>query len=238
MAIADCGTFWYVSEVPPRDRWHEWVLEDASGAASLPEDADPIVRRRLVGLRPGLSIEGCRLTLEARDVHRAQIRSASFELDDEVIAALQPGDYLTLMRTGSGDLAVSAVRTRVLLFAAGALPVVPLGHGIRATALFPPHVDSCRSLEVDVRLSTRDDVRILKKGEDVAIGVWRACLLQRPDTMCPITYGVGVIGRETIPLDALKRAADRMYLEMREFERPALPRLTRLWTRLRGACGT
>ena len=236
MAMPACGTFHYVTSVPPRDRWGDWVVDDASGAKPDAADVDPLLDRRLVGLRPRLIVDGRRLTLHARDLPRASVRSASFDLDEDLLDMVRAGDRLVLIRTACADLGVSVLRDDALVFAAGALPALALGTGTHADAVFPPGIGPFACARGDVRLSTPEGDYILPIGQDVAVGHVRACLLQQPQLGIPGTLGVGAICGRSIPLAAVKRAAGRMTdLEMMGLRDESSPgRVRATASRIRG----
>jgi hypothetical protein len=93
------------------------TLEDQSGAEIVPQiesptswksgkrparpaGPDPLFDNRLVGLHPVVRISGSQLILQAAGRDRAQVRSASVELDRTLFEGLQTGDRIELVRTG------------------------------------------------------------------------------------------------------------------------------------------
>lgn len=121
-----CGTFDYAGVIPA-DGMRSWELEDQSEACAVPDDTYEQFKKRLVGLRPTLSVTDGRLVLEAESRERAVSAAASFELDPALLAVCLGGDHLYLSRTATADIGVSLLRGRELVFAVGAVTVMALG---------------------------------------------------------------------------------------------------------------
>ena len=152
MAIPPEGTFEYVVVVP--DRYGTVFscvaqLRKPSAAArwaarlSFGRHAQDTPCARLVGPNPILHVgdagptpnpdprnpatQRSRLTLTAAERQNASVAEASFILDQGVISALRPGDFLHTARTSCGRIGVSAIRSDQLVFAVEAITAVPLG---------------------------------------------------------------------------------------------------------------
>lgn len=197
MAIPLTGTFEYVAVIP-----------DHMGATfscdmllrPLTTDPRSNAPTRLVGPTPRLHVEDAgptpnpssrapasqrsRLRLIAADRRNASVAEASFVLDDGVISALRPGDLLHLVRTGCGNIGVSAIRCDQLIFAVGAITAVPLGCDVTARipydlvsqteAIFKARDGGFEFAEYPVEIHASDEVRIMYKGriELDSIDVW------------------------------------------------------------------
>jgi hypothetical protein len=151
MSMPPCGTFHYAGLVPAaKTAWESggWTLDDQSGAAM----AEGVTRRegwkfwkpvsprddalhrlrdnRLIGLTPTLRLSNGHLILDAASRDRAQVASASLELDRSLIEIWRSGDTLTLRRTGTADIGISIVRLGQLIMAVGAVTVIPMGNDV------------------------------------------------------------------------------------------------------------
>ena len=91
-----------------------WLQVEDAGPTPNPSVSNPATERS-------------RLRLTAADRRQASVAEASFILDRGVISALQPGDLLHMVRTPCGRIGISAIRSNLLIFAAGAITRVPLG---------------------------------------------------------------------------------------------------------------
>jgi len=199
MVMPLCGTFHYAGVVPETSVDREsglWQLEDRSGAipptraSSRPwwkfwtrdptRDADmnPLRDNRLVGLQPTLRILGGRLVLEAGARHRAEVRSASLELNESLIESLHCGDVLTLVRTRTADIGVSLLRDGRLIVAAGAVTAVTLGDNVAVRggpvvdfSAHGPEQPPRRETWVDVSVS--GETRRLREGEETTLHDYR-----------------------------------------------------------------
>src|ERR1700674_4229342 len=130
MVMPLCGTFRYAGVVPADGlRSRRWTLQDASGASATGR-RNALFDNRLVGLQPTLEILDGQLGLTASSRERAQVFSASLQVDAALIEVCRSGDVLHLVRTGTADIGVSVVRARQLIFALGAVTAVPIGEGI------------------------------------------------------------------------------------------------------------
>jgi hypothetical protein len=124
MVMLFCGAFKYSGVVP--EQWPQcrsWVLQDQSGAAKDPTK-NPLFAYRLVGLSPLLEITTDEIVLRSSTWERSQW---VFTLDSELLRSLRSGDSLNLVRTATGDIGVSLLRGQQLVFAVGAVSVVPTG---------------------------------------------------------------------------------------------------------------
>ena len=173
MVMPACGTFHYSGVVPDARAALEsgyWTLEDQSGAA-LRAPTSQIRDNRLVGLEPTLRISECHLVLETTSRHRAEIRSASVEVDRSLIECLQGGDVLTLIRTGTADIGISVLRSGQLMVAVGAVTVTPLGDDVRVRG--GPDVEEWPRTDTWVEVSVSAETLRLRGGEATAIGSYR-----------------------------------------------------------------
>lgn len=204
MAIPLCGTFHYAGIVPDaKVVWGSgrWTVEDQSGAARIEggtrsegwkfwtpsstrdDSHDSLRDNRLIGLRPTLRISECHLILETASRDRAQIASASLELDRSSIEAWQSGDILTLVRTGTADIGISLMRRGQLIMAVGAVSATPIGKDV--VVQDGPVVNrAAGGLEQWPRRGTWVDVSVsgetvrLRGGEATAIGNYRVSVVR------------------------------------------------------------
>jgi hypothetical protein len=200
MVMPLCGTFYYAGVVPDTRAEREsgkWRLEDQSGAAPRTDwrfwKRDELFDNRLVGLRPALRIMSGRLMLEAAGRRRAEVRSASLELDESLIAIFQGGDVLTLIRTGTADIGVSLLRGDQLIVAVGAVTESPLGENVVARngfvvddSAFAPEQWLRRDTWVDVSVS--GEARRLRGGEETTICNYRFSVVRCFQDGIPGTY--------------------------------------------------
>ena len=173
MVMPACGTFYYSGVVPDARAALEsghWTLEDQSGAA-LRAPTSQIRDNRLIGLEPTLRISERHLVLETTSRHRAEIRSASVEVDRSLIDGLQGGDVLTLIRTGTADIGISVLRRGQLMVAVGAVTVTPLGDDVRVRG--GPDVEEWPRTDTWVEVSVSAETLRLRGGEATAIGSYR-----------------------------------------------------------------
>ena len=150
MAIAPQGTFDYVGSIPER-------RPDGTIVCPLTvRDGEPLARFRrfgcLIGRTPTLHITEAGLTpdpgpdrprvmrsrfhLRARDRDEATAQAVDFHVDRGLVAALRANDTIHLVRTSTGDLAISVLRGDRLVAAVGAVTCVPLGDEVEAST---PH---------------------------------------------------------------------------------------------------
>jgi len=211
MSIPPCGTFHYAglaagAGLPAR----EWRLVDESGAPSVLKK--PVTDNRLVGLHPRLEVSGGRLILSATDPERAQVASASFELDRGLVGLFAVGDLLHLARTPTGDLGVSLSRDDQLIFAVGAITHVPLRADL-AVRNGPARTpwDEWPRRETWVDVSAGSEGARLRAGEQATIGNYKFCVVR--------SYVDGVPGQceslaisfaPACPHDASLRAASEL----------------------------
>lgn len=151
MAIAECGTFDYVTIVPDQseDRLSGWIVRLRR---PIEFRGNRLFDSRLVGHSPRLQITEAgptpnpgpgrpdvlrtRFTLVASEQDHAVISSASWSVDKDLASALHPGDALNMSRSGCGGLGLSAIRHGELIFAVGAVTSVPLGNRFEAAIPF------------------------------------------------------------------------------------------------------
>jgi hypothetical protein len=146
MAIAPSGTFDYVAVVPESVTANGFECHAALREPIVNGGNDlwnmrlvghqPILRVSDAGLTPNPSSERPRvmrslISLIAAD-RLAVMASASFHVDKALTSCLRAGDVLHLSRTDSGGIGLSVLRQATLVFAAGAVTAVTLGHGIEA----------------------------------------------------------------------------------------------------------
>jgi hypothetical protein len=141
-----CGTFQYFTVVPSEDKqsspWPVLLAETIDEIGSEIHDA------RLVGHSPRLEITDggptpnpsasrpavlrSRLTLVASAREGSTVSSASLYIDKDLMAILEPGDRLNLVRTECAGLGLSLLREGKLVFAVGAVSNVPLGDDVQS----------------------------------------------------------------------------------------------------------
>jgi hypothetical protein len=112
MAIPLSGRFDYVVSI--RDSPPPWLAEQHARDKHAPAGGR-LRDERLVGLAPTLSISGNDIKLDASSRNGASVMAASFELAPGLTSLLRAHDVLQLVRTGSGGIAVSIVRSAQLL---------------------------------------------------------------------------------------------------------------------------
>lgn len=145
--IDPSGTFDYFGIAPSRPLASDWNL-----SLRLPTQIpiNPLTKKRLVGHAPKLRIEHfgqmpsgppwpdfpdmqlSLITLIADKKNLALAPSASFFLVKEITDAICPGDHLHITRSSSCGLAISLIRDNVLIFAIGAITMVPLSDCVQA----------------------------------------------------------------------------------------------------------
>jgi len=142
-----CGTFHYFTVVPEGGaQTGPWQMQSSEAFAPA---GSSLQDNRLVGWNPLLHITDAGSTpnpgptrpavsrsefrFEATDKKNAQTASFSCYLDRVLVHALRPGDILHMARSDCGGLGVSALRQESLIFAAGAISIVPLGPTIQAS---------------------------------------------------------------------------------------------------------
>lgn len=175
MAMPPCGTFRYAGTVPWTKADREsgrWQLEEQFGPWAESDRAvrgNPLRDNRLVGLTPTLRIVGGDLVLEAPSQFRSQIRSATFQLAESLIADFQGGDLFWLVRTVTADIGVSLLRDNRLIVAAGAVTITPLGDSV--SVLSGPEFDVSRRVrEAWPRTDTWVDVAVRGEGQRLRRG--------------------------------------------------------------------
>jgi hypothetical protein len=140
MAIPPCGCFDYVVAIP--DRPLPWPAEQhARDKHAL--TGDPIGDDRLVGPAPMLSISQGWLTFTASSTQRAQMKAVSLQLAPAFASLFRAHDLVEVVRTRSGAVALSVVRSNSLLVAIGAvsaLSLEPLSVS-KGSALSPEFLD-------------------------------------------------------------------------------------------------
>jgi hypothetical protein len=186
MAISLAGTFDYIFDVEA----------DIRRAALKGRLRDPAKNpsKRLVGHAPILAAVEyqpqswqlyARLTLTASDPHNASIAQASFSIDRGLLNVLRRGDELHLGRTSSGGIALSMLRQRSLIAAAGAITAVPLGDDAaarlpldlvrEAETLFRIHDVAYEMHDIPLEISVAGLKRILHRGR-LQMGPYEVCV--------------------------------------------------------------
>jgi len=140
MAIVPGGTFDYIAVVPPDGAQQSapWPVQPGDAVDYL-VGPSPTLRIVDAGLAPGQSgstvagaalprVMRSRIVLTASGRAHALAAEASFHIEQELAAALVPGDTLRMVRNHIGGLAVAMMRGHELMAAAGAITAVPLGH--------------------------------------------------------------------------------------------------------------
>jgi len=196
-----CGTFSYSGVVP-----QDWSirpcleLHDDSGAETV-ESGEPKFDNRLVGLRPVLEVlAGC-FKLTAPDRRRSNLAAASFELASELSPVIRSGDVLHLRRTETADIGVSLLRRGHLVFAVGAVSVVPLGDTVvirreTATNRPAPFSDDWLSPDAAVVISVLSNVVRLEKGTSAVAENLRISVLRCFEPGLPGLYECVAMSRE------------------------------------------
>jgi hypothetical protein len=230
MVMPLCGTFHYAGVVPDQQASLEgqWTFEDLSGAEMFPrveppaawkfwkptarpaDGLDRLRDNRLVGLQPAVRISGSHVILQAASRHRAEVCSASVELDRTLLEGLHAGDRIELVRTGTADIGVSTLRDGELLWAVGAVTAVPLGPMVRVqggpavkTALNEwPRTDTWVEVSIGAQTSRLHD------GEELTLGEYRVTLARAFKDGIPGQYENAAISRHgSAAHDAVIRAA-------------------------------
>lgn len=148
MVIHPSGTYHYTGVVPAKAA--DGGFECALTSADLPPSHLPALTGavRLVGRSPRLVVRDAGLnpdadddrphvlrhafTLRARRLDGASVRSATFHLESTVVARMDPGDELHLVRRQDAAFGFSLLRSGHLVMAVGPLQGLPLGDGIDA----------------------------------------------------------------------------------------------------------
>ncbi len=218
MVMPLCGTFHYAGVVPDLQAGLElaqWTLEDQSGAEMVPQIESPISWKfwkrparsaggldhlrdnRLVGLHPVVQISGSELILQAARRDRAEVRSASVELDRTLLESLEAGDHIELVRTGTADIGVCILRAGELLWAVGAVTTVPLGPMLRMQGgpAVNPASDAWPRRDTWVEASIEGQTSRLHDGEELTLGDYRVTLLRAFKDGIPGEYENAAISR-------------------------------------------
>ena len=189
-----CGTFRYSGVVPERTlaRGAQWFLDSPAGDESHDRsrtEYDPLRDDRLVGLKPILQISRGRLTLIASSRSRARVASATCDVDPELPGSFHTGDVLTLIRTGTADLALSLMRHGRLVWAIGAVTVVRLGSAVAVRG--PSQVERTRSWERKdewIEVTVGEERARLQRGDEATIGSHRVTVVRCYEPGMPGTY--------------------------------------------------
>lgn len=135
MAMPLCGTFHYCGTVPDDKADREsgaWRLQELLLPPSQSSsDYDQLRDNRLVGLQPTLRVRGGEFVLTANRNDRAQVESATLSLSSTLADTFQGGDVLTLVRSNNASIGLSLLRSDVLVWAVGAVTIVPIGRVLR-----------------------------------------------------------------------------------------------------------
>jgi hypothetical protein len=231
MVMPLCGTFHYAGVVPGLQVSQEsgqWTFEDQSGAETVPPVDSPaswklwkrlarpagghdrLRDNRLVGLQPVVRISGSQLILQAASRHRAEVRSASVELDRTLLEGLQPGDRIELVRTGTADIGVSVLRTGELLWAVGAVTTVPLGPilRVRGGPTMNSGLDEWPRKDTWVDVSIEGDTSRLHDGEELNLSEYRVTLVRAFKDGIPGHYENVAVSRDSAGVhEAVARVA-------------------------------
>lgn len=203
MAMPACGTFHYIGVVPGTKAAREsgkWKLHDRSTtepecddvpaggrkwfwrrASPLSSGHERLRRNRLVGLYPTLRLSGPNLILEATDRH-AEMSAAFFEVDQRLIDALGGADVLTIVRAATADIGLSVLRDGDLVFAVGAVTLVPLGGGLTVRGgplldLSKPELHEWPRKETWLDVASRGEVVRLEDGAEKIIDNYQLSVL-------------------------------------------------------------
>lgn len=221
MVMPLCGTFHYAGVVPELKAvlaGDRWPLDDRSGAETvLAGGFDRLRDHRLLGLHPFVRISGIQLVLESARRHRAEVRSASLDLDRSLLEALHAGDRLELVRTGTGDIGLSALRAGELLWAAGAVTAVPLGPALQVQSGPAAHAESGNWPREDTWLEVSIDGESsrLRDGEESTLGGYRVSVVRTFRDGMPGQYENAAISRDDAGVhDAVVRGAGRLALTL------------------------
>jgi hypothetical protein len=231
MVMPNCGTFYYVGVVPPTAdarRSGQWTLADLSGAPhSKPKTAFSLTSwwrgsthygphgnlrdDRLVGLEPKLRITDDGLLLEAASRDQAQIRSASVGVDARLLDSMRSGDSFYLARTHTADIGLSLLRGSRLVFAIGAVTVIPLGDNIRVRG-GPAHSADIASTDWPRRhtwvdISLLSEARRLTGGQQTAIGDYTVAVIRSFQDGIPGTHECLAITCQEVESEAALRSA-------------------------------
>ena len=218
-----CGTFHYAGIVPKAKADCEsgsWRLQDQSGARLFAKfdslklwKSDSLRDNRLVGLQPTLRVSGGQLVLSASGKQRAEIRSASLDLDPSFVEGFQGGDLLTLVRSGTADIGISLLRVDELVCAVGAVTLVPLGKAIgidtgsNSTSSSPASPPWPRK-DTWIEISYSGQVSRLRAGDRTAIGDWEVSVVRCFQDGLPGSYeNAAISSRGICPHDAAIRSA-------------------------------
>jgi hypothetical protein len=142
MVMPPCGTFHYIARVEGLTLTGRLLRAADQTHVEAVSERDDLSGRRLVGGAPTLEIGKARLVLKAAGRRRATVSSASFSIDPGVPQILEADDVVHLVRTDTGDLALSVLRRDELVVAIGAVTVVPLGLAVKAEGTpFGPSIE-------------------------------------------------------------------------------------------------
>jgi len=212
MVMPLCGTFHYAGDVPALRglKPARWTCEDRSGAPVGPSDGfSRLSDNRLVGLRPVLRISSGQLVLQAASRDRAQVSSASIELDRALLKSLHTADRIELVRTGTADIGVALRRAGELLWAVGAVTTVSLGPRLQARGGHRADApDAWPRRDTWVEFTVDGHTARLHDGEDETVGDYRVTLVRAFKDGIPGRYETAAISHNGSGLhDATLRAA-------------------------------
>jgi hypothetical protein len=194
MVMPLCGTFEYSGVVSAATlaRAAYWLLDapaDHSPLGRSRTEYDPLRHDRLVGLRPILQISGGRFALIASSRSHARVSSASFDVDHDLPGRFHVGDVLTLIRTGTADLALSLMRDGRLMCAIGAVTVLRLGSAI--TVRGQSQVERTRSWDRKdewIEVAVGEERKRLQKREEATFGSYRVTVVRCYEPGIPGEY--------------------------------------------------
>lgn len=233
-----CGTFHYAGVVPDLQadfEFGQWTLEDQSGAVTVLQTESPaswkfwkrlsipaggldrLRDNRLVGLQPVARISGSQLVLQTASRHRAEVCSASVELDRSLLEGLQAGDRIELVRTVTADIGVSVLRAGELLWAVGAVTTVPLGRTLRVRGgpAVNPALAQWPRKDTWVEVSIEGQTSRLHDGEALTLSEYRVTIDRAFKDGIPGQYENAAISRDGNGLhEAVVRAAGLLGLTL------------------------
>ena len=183
MVMPPCGTFDYFATVTGArsSQQRTWTF-GATLRQQVTPRGDKLVDGRLVGYSPLVELSRGKVALRARHRANAQVLTASFDVHCGLMSALRCHDRLHLVRSSTGDLAVSVVRDGRLVLAFGALTLLTLGKNVSVRPSrsahaeldgelgFPPHHAAGRGWQLWDRRAAVADVYIDGATKTLAVG--------------------------------------------------------------------
>jgi hypothetical protein len=170
------GRFDYAIEIPDGGRasapWQARLRGPVESDEPRLVGHGPLVDLEDFDVRPGVC--RTRITLTAASAENAGARALSFVVDRGFAEMLQPHDVLNVSRGYHDQLGVSVLRRGILVGAAGAVSLVPLGDAISvrypsdlaapAAAIFRARDPQYRMWETPVEVTTEAGTRLLHRG--------------------------------------------------------------------------